>query len=41
MVLCQVQTGVLPIIKSNAPNEHIYQLSYGDQRDSATGFKVF
>ena len=40
MVLCQVGTGVPPIVKLNAPNEHVYQLSHGDQRDYCTGFKV-
>ena len=40
MVSCQVQTGVLQVVKANAPNELVYQLSYADERDSDSGFKV-
>ena len=36
MVLCHVQTSVLPIVKSNASNERVYQLSCGDQWNSDT-----
>ena len=41
MASCQVQTGVLPIVKSNAHNERVYQLSYADQRGSRPGYVNF
>ena len=40
MILCQVKTSVLPIVKAHANNERFYQLSYADQRDSGPGFNV-
>ena len=40
MVSCQVQTVVHQVVKANAPNERVYQLSYADQRDSDSGFKL-
>ena len=40
MVLCQVRTGVLSDCKIEEPNECIYQLSCGDQRNSNTGLNV-
>jgi len=40
MILYQVQTGVLSIVKVNRPNEHVYQLNYVDNGDSTHGFKV-
>ena len=40
MVLCQVQTcqvnNVFPIVKSNASNNSVYQLSYEDEQDTGT-----
>ena len=40
MVLCQVQNGVLPIVRAHANSERFYQLSYADQRYYEPGFNV-
>ena len=40
MASCQVRTGVVRNVKTNAPNERVYQLSPADQRDSGPGFKL-
>ena len=40
MVSYRVRTCVLSIIKVNAPNERIYQVSHDNNRESTPGFKV-
>ena len=40
MVSCRLQTSVLLVVKGNSPNERVYQLNYGNNRDSTRGYKV-
>ena len=40
MVLCQVQTGVLPIVRMHTNTKRFYQLSYADQQYYGPGFNV-